>query len=254
MVDLKQNHTPLTGENSAVSLIQSLRKITSIIKQPNLETNKRLVNIHDALKNIIKLDGLLIAKYLSGTDIATCVLHFQMEKTMLPDTIEFPAKRIADALATDNILYKKENNSYRLIAPMKTTDGRFGFLQAWRQKAPFDANEGGLLSVVASLMSLLPELRPDEISIYSELAEYEKDNQKLQHIIEFARSIAHELNQPLTGISGYCTLIQEVLEANNPIRADLAEIQKQSYRLEELVIKFQNIAHIEHKISANKIE
>ncbi len=76
--------------------------------------------------------------------------------------------------------------------------------------------------------------------------EAERNNKKLVSIIEIARSIAHEFNQPLTGISGYCTLIKEELGDESQIFEDVSEIQKQAARLENLVYKFQNIAHIEY--------
>ncbi len=70
----------------------------------------------------------------------------------------------------------------------------------------------------------------------------QKDN--LQSIVELATMISHEMNQPLTGISGYCALIKEDLEENEPIYNDLKQIQKQARRLEQLITDFQSIIQL----------
>lgn len=69
--------------------------------------------------------------------------------------------------------------------------------------------------------------------------------EKLQTVIELAGAVGHELNQPLTGITGYCALLKEDLDEDHPIYKDIEEIEKQATRLEKLVRKFQKITHIE---------
>lgn len=69
--------------------------------------------------------------------------------------------------------------------------------------------------------------------------------EKIKTVLELAVSLSHEMNQPLTGISGYCALIKEQLAETDPIYHDIIQIEKQAYRLETLVNKFQNIALLE---------
>ncbi|MFQ5707455.1 MAG: histidine kinase dimerization/phospho-acceptor domain-containing protein [bacterium] len=64
---------------------------------------------------------------------------------------------------------------------------------------------------------------------------------QLQSILESAASISHEMNQPLTGITGYCMLIQEDLNQDDPLYEEVGEIKKQAIRLEELVQRLQQI-------------
>ncbi|MFQ5822649.1 MAG: histidine kinase dimerization/phospho-acceptor domain-containing protein [bacterium] len=82
----------------------------------------------------------------------------------------------------------------------------------------------------------------------TEKKNYEEEliqKEKLQSVIELAGAVGHELNQPLTGITGYCALIKEELQKEHPLYKDITEIEKQAGRLEMLVNKFQNIARVE---------
>ncbi|GBD94967.1 sporulation kinase A [bacterium BMS3Abin05] len=72
-------------------------------------------------------------------------------------------------------------------------------------------------------------------------------SERLNLAVEMAGSIAHEINQPLTGILGYLSLIKEDLSGDNPMYPDLEEIEKQAERISELVKKFQNIVKVETK-------
>ncbi|MFQ5601881.1 MAG: histidine kinase dimerization/phospho-acceptor domain-containing protein [bacterium] len=71
-------------------------------------------------------------------------------------------------------------------------------------------------------------------------------HKKLQSVLELAEMIGHEMNQPLTGIAGYCALIKEEIDQDHPIYRDVVQIEKQARRLEDLVFEFQNIIHIEN--------
>ncbi|MFQ5768954.1 MAG: histidine kinase dimerization/phospho-acceptor domain-containing protein [bacterium] len=70
--------------------------------------------------------------------------------------------------------------------------------------------------------------------------------EKLRSVLKLAFTLAHEMNQPLTGISGYCALIREEIEEDHPIYKDIKQIEKQAQRLEQLINKFQTIAQLEN--------
>lgn len=72
-----------------------------------------------------------------------------------------------------------------------------------------------------------------------------EEREHLRSVVKLAGSVGHELNQPLTGIAGYCALIKEELADDNPIYHDVLEIEKQAARLEKLVVKFQTIVDLE---------
>ncbi|MFQ5636827.1 MAG: sensor histidine kinase [bacterium] len=70
-------------------------------------------------------------------------------------------------------------------------------------------------------------------------------SEKISSVLELAVDVSHEMNQPLTGISGFCALIKEQISEAEPIYQDVLQIEKQARRLEQLVNKFQSIAQIE---------
>jgi signal transduction histidine kinase len=73
------------------------------------------------------------------------------------------------------------------------------------------------------------------------------ENKRLNSIIAFTRSIGHELNQPLTGISGYCALLKEEVDKGSSLYQDIHEIEQQAIRLERIVNKFQSVTHLDYK-------
>ncbi len=79
----------------------------------------------------------------------------------------------------------------------------------------------------------------------SQVETLKAENEKLKSVLELATKISHEMNQPLTGIAGYCDLIAEQLDPDNPLSRDIAQIRKQAERLEKLVNRFQSVAIIE---------
>ncbi len=141
---------------------------------------------------------------------------------------------------------------HHLAAPVRMADGRVGFLLCMRVK-PFEPDECEILATVAEIVLSAIYSRQKTISENS-IQKVVEENSKLKSIIVLARKIAHELNQPLTGIVGYCTLIQESLSEKDMIFKDLTRIQKQAGRLENLVVKFQNIVHIEYPSENKKIK
>jgi transcriptional regulator with GAF, ATPase, and Fis domain len=68
-----------------------------------------------------------------------------------------------------------------------------------------------------------------------------KSNESYDRIIQKARKVGHEMNQPLTGIAGYCTFVMEGIDKTNAIYKDLQQIEEQAKRLEQLVFDFQSL-------------
>ncbi len=67
----------------------------------------------------------------------------------------------------------------------------------------------------------------------------------LETVMAMAGTIAHELNQPLTGITGLISLILEETEPGDEMYETFKEIENQAIRIRELVRKFQNITRVE---------
>jgi signal transduction histidine kinase len=87
----------------------------------------------------------------------------------------------------------------------------------------------------------------DDRSLSVQVQSHLKEIKRLNSIIAFARTIGHELNQPLTGISGYCALIKEEVDQSGSVYQDIAEIERQAVRLERIVNKFQSVTHLDYK-------
>ncbi|MCH8873465.1 hypothetical protein IH824_11960, partial [candidate division KSB1 bacterium] len=103
----------------------------------------------------------------------------------------------------------------------------------------FTEPDASLISIVASQCGIAFESSIQKTEI--------TENERLQSMVELANSLGHELNQPLTGIAGYCALIKEDLKESDSIYNDIVEIEKQAKRLEKLVYKFQNLLYLENK-------
>lgn len=88
----------------------------------------------------------------------------------------------------------------------------------------------------------------------SDYAKLANQNEKLKSIVSLARGISHEMNQPLTGISGYCALIREELKEDHLAYEDLNQIEIQAHRLEQLICNFQSIAQLEDVDDINSDE
>lgn len=251
------NHTEvLKGEKLSI-FISSLRRISDILNREHCESNQRLVLIHDALSKIIELDGLMVAVFDSDNEMARHVVGFEMGNASSGIPVELTRKEVHSALHAQELIEigvtapeKAVGIGHRLIVPMRTPLRQLGFMQAVRGSSAFSDVEGEILTVVGSMLTLLPELNDDEPARRNSQYSHKENadgNKKLQNIVDLARTIAHELNQPLTGITGYCALIQESFSKGDAIYEDLEEIQRQAARLERLIVKFQNVAHIEYQ-------
>ncbi len=86
-----------------------------------------------------------------------------------------------------------------------------------------------------------------DISHLKNLEDEKIRGERLKLAMEMAGSIAHEINQPLTGIMGYISLIREETEKDSPLQEDLYEIEKQADRINDLIKKFRNVVKVKTK-------
>ncbi|MFQ5648538.1 MAG: histidine kinase dimerization/phospho-acceptor domain-containing protein [bacterium] len=164
-----------------------------------------------------------------------------------------------EAAASRDMICKEQKYGQEIICPMICDNRVLGaiVIEAHRPGS-WAEQELALLAIIASYLALVlhhHSLVVELENVQQEQVQFEeivRKNKKLLSIIELARSIAHELNQPLTGISGYCTLIKEQISADHEIVRDIDEIQRQAERLEELVYRFQNVAHVEYSENQRK--
>jgi len=80
------------------------------------------------------------------------------------------------------------------------------------------------------------------------------EHERIQMAVKMAGSIAHELNQPLTGILGYCSLLLEDIAPESNIAKDIQVIEDQANRIAALIKKFQNVVKVKTKPYLGEIE
>lgn len=168
-----------------------------------------------------------------------------------------PVYRNAERNLSDSNNHSKEacsNSSIStIVAPLMIRGHVVGVIAVKsHHHGLYTAIDAEILSIISCQLSLalhncgVFQRLQKESNHKDQLVETAKENEKLLSIVELARSVAHELNQPLTGIAGYCALAKEELDREHPTYNDITEIQNQAARLENLIYKFQKIAHLEY--------
>ena len=80
------------------------------------------------------------------------------------------------------------------------------------------------------------------------LAEAERvQKEKLQGVVEMARAVCHEMNQPLQAVTGLSELLVMDADENDPVFNNLKNIQKQSEKMGEITKKLMKITKYETK-------
>jgi two-component system, NtrC family, sensor kinase len=103
-------------------------------------------------------------------------------------------------------------------------------------EGPFLAEERRLLDSVAREIALTLERRQAE-SERARLQEQLRHADRLATIGKLAAGVAHELNEPLTGILGFAELLKEVPGVPDQARGDLARIESAALHARDVVRK-----------------
>jgi signal transduction histidine kinase len=107
--------------------------------------------------------------------------------------------------------------------------------------------------VINYLVTLERREREQRIKKERALAELEATQERLVRaekevaLMEMARTAAHELNQPLTVIKGYASLLLRSIGEEDPRYADLCEISKSVDRMSDIIEKIGKIIRYETK-------
>lgn len=250
---------PKTSESLIVStsLLQFLNRLTSAI-QPSLQPEGFLLKLSEAMRLLLPVDRLAVAKYDASAESFYDVLSIVQNSTAADSMLSL--KLAKEAMAERQVVWENvhhQSASSGLMATPLVFDGQAqGVLEIRSHDRPYSDRDAEALHNISSLIAaiLAAFWRKDlntqaakSLAQKNSTAAMERQNKKLLSVVELARSIAHELNQPLTGISGYCALIKEEIVEGHPIARDVDEIQKQALRLEQLIHKFQNAAHVEYR-------
>jgi PAS domain S-box-containing protein len=85
----------------------------------------------------------------------------------------------------------------------------------------------------------------DDITSHVKLEEQVLQQERLASLGLLAAGVAHEVNTPLTGISGYAQLLLDDMEADDPRRETLEKIEIQTRRVSTIANSLLNLAHPE---------
>jgi PAS domain S-box-containing protein len=85
----------------------------------------------------------------------------------------------------------------------------------------------------------------DDITAHVKLEEQVLQQERLASLGLLAAGVAHEVNTPLTGISGYAQLLLDDMEADDPHRDTLEKIEIQTRRASTIANSLLNLAHPE---------
>ncbi|MEZ4297220.1 MAG: PAS domain S-box protein [Polyangiaceae bacterium] len=145
--------------------------------------------------------------------------------------------------------------------------GRAGRLEGYRTEAV--GSGGTMVPVLVSAASIVEngtevgsvgvftDLR-DRLRMERELTEAQEElrtREKQAFIADLAGATAHELNQPLTSVSGYAQLLLRRLPPSSPLAKDLRVIVAETERMADIVRKIGKITRYETKsyVGAAKI-
>ena len=85
----------------------------------------------------------------------------------------------------------------------------------------------------------------DDITAHVKLEEQVLQQERLASLGLLAAGVAHEVNTPLTGISGYAQLLLDEMPADDPRRETLEKIETQTRRVSTIANSLLNLAHPE---------
>ncbi|MFO7706987.1 MAG: ATP-binding protein [Desulfobacterales bacterium] len=136
-----------------------------------------------------------------------------------------------------------EPTPYRQSAPIEISGIHRGAVEVvYREprpeldEGPFLAEERRLLDSVAREIALIIERKQAE-SEKARLQEQLQHADRLATIGKLAAGVAHELNEPLTGILGFAELLKEVPSMPAQAEADIARIETAALHAREVVRK-----------------
>ncbi|HVY63029.1 MAG TPA: response regulator [Planctomycetota bacterium] len=116
---------------------------------------------------------------------------------------------------------------------------------------PFNARE--LLARIRALLenrALQRELARKNEELERALADLRAAQEKLLEgerlatALKMAGALAHEINNPLSGILGYCEFLKMTLGPQHPARAELDKILEQAKRVAEVVRRIQDLREV----------
>ncbi len=235
-------------------------------------------HVHQILSDYLTLDAFYVGIYsaeektIDWKVIVESGKHFQNEKKPLEHGVVSQVIHNRETVVINSRLDNKDTSSSAgtsgekstrakirsiIISPIVVQQEVYGIICLKRiNSRPYLPEIADLVENVCSIIALkikneklLQKFKFEKSDFATILVNRAKrphmtENEYMEKI-RYVREVGHELNQPLTGISGYCMLIKEQVGEEHPIYKDVCEIEKQAKRLEELTYKLQSIVQNE---------
>jgi PAS domain S-box-containing protein len=134
------------------------------------------------------------------------------------------------------LLAMKSGKLERKEVTFKTKKGVSAILEIFA--FPMSGDFGQPSGVVEYIRDITEQKKAEEVMIESE---------RMRVVIEMAGAVCHEMNQPLTAITGFSELISMRMSADDPSNDYLVKISEQIHRLGRITRKFIDLTKYETK-------
>jgi signal transduction histidine kinase len=121
------------------------------------------------------------------------------------------------------------------LEEQRERDGQAARMLVNATEMPLQASEGADADAATILLI-------EDITDRVRLMEHLQISEKMASIGILAAGVAHEVNTPLTGISSYTQMLLEGADENDPKRALLEKIEKQTFRAAKIVSGLLNLS------------
>jgi signal transduction histidine kinase len=229
--------TPRTAEESSLDL---LTRLASILGR-SLSHNRSRFELRERVKELTCMYSL--ASLAAGAEHPDAFLQAAAE--LLPPAYLYPE------VARARIVY--DGRDYRtpgwrdpvavqradiVIGDLKRGGVEVGYIEPRPEldEGPFLAEERRLLESVSREVALTLERRQAELE-QARLQEQLRHADRLATIGKLAAGVAHELNEPLTGILGFAELLKDVPGLPPQAAGDVARIEASALHAREVVRK-----------------
>ncbi len=228
-----------TGTTSLCSVVEVCRAI-----DVHHDPEKLCRELAQQLTRLFPITGLRLVLFREITGSSDWT--FVHEDTETDPSRSLPTnrlKKLAHELQSSTLLTEEA----WLVVPLRSGCDVAGVLTACLPQKKWGAQQDDFLNAIGCHVGVVLERLFLRLRLeHSQDDKSDPDeSRKVGDILSLVRSFAHEMNQPLTGISGYCSLIRETLDSSSALAHDLKEIQKQADRLESLIHQFQDLVNVD---------
>ncbi len=234
------------------SLNELARALTS-----SLELNQIYETLYTQIRKSFELEAFAVGLYDFHAHQVAFGFVRMGERSLTPfvrSASEPIFHRLLQAQAAIVLDPERDNHSIQALSPSRQLAGASGItavpmslgertigLIVFGPRQPLSAQDLDLLSTMASQTAVAVEKAQLFESLQTQMAALEQmqlqllQSAKLATIGELAAFIAHEINNPLTSVLGYASLILSETAADDPKRPDLEVIEKEALRARAIV-------------------